>query len=77
MGASESPLVAACETVPPCFRRRYHCVSELTRGTRQVLVCELWQGTENLSPSRDEEHRWTGAWKDEWRVGVAEAEVTL
>ena len=40
-------------------------------------MCELWQGTENLSPSRDEEHRWTGAWKDEWRVGVAEAEGAL
>ena len=53
---------------------KYHCVSELTRGTRQVLVCELWQGTENPSPSRDEEHRWRGAWKDEWRGGAAEAE---
>jgi hypothetical protein len=57
------------------FDIRYHCVSELTRGTRQVLVCELWQGTENPSPSRDEEHRWRGEWKDEWRGGAAEAEV--
>ena len=46
---------------------KYHCVSELTRGTRQVLVCELWQGTENYSPTRDEEQRWLGEWKEDWR----------
>ena len=39
---------------------KFHCVSELTRGTRQVLVLELWQGSENLSPSRDESLRWLG-----------------
>lgn len=42
---------------------KYHSVSELTRGTRQVLVCELWQGTDNLTPSRDEKERWQGVWK--------------
>lgn len=42
---------------------KYHCVSTLTRGTRQVMVCELWQGTENLTPSRDETERWMGVWK--------------
>jgi len=42
---------------------KYHCVSELTAGTRQVLVCELWQGTENPSPSRDEALRWVGEWR--------------
>ena len=46
---------------------KYHCVSPLTRGTRQVMVCELWQGTENRSPSRDEGLRWAGEWKDDWR----------
>jgi len=46
---------------------KYHCVSELTSGTRNVLVCELWQGTENWTPSRDEQERWMGEWKDEWR----------
>mmetsp|Transcript_42230 Transcript_42230/g.105041 ORF Transcript_42230/g.105041 Transcript_42230/m.105041 type:complete len:298 (-) Transcript_42230:1955-2848(-) len=46
---------------------KYHCVSELTRGTRNVMVCELWQGTENHTPSRDEKERWQGEWKDEWR----------
>ena len=46
---------------------KYHCVSELTRGTRNVLVCELWEGTENLTPTRNEEERWNGEWKDEWR----------
>jgi len=43
---------------------KYHCVSELKNGTRQVMVCELWQGTENPTPSRDERERWFGAWKD-------------
>ena len=48
---------------------KYHCVSQLTRGTRQVVVCELWQGTENYQPSRDEKERWHGEWKDGgWRV---------
>ena len=47
---------------------KYHCVSELTRGTRQVMVCELWQGTESHAPSRDEAERWQGVWKDEWRT---------
>ena len=42
---------------------KYHCVSELKRGTRQVLVCEIWQGTENLAPTRDEHERWQGVWK--------------
>ena len=42
---------------------KYHCVSRLTRGTRQVMVCELWQGTENLEPSRDEQLRWRGEWR--------------
>ena len=42
---------------------KYHCVSPLTRGTRQVMVCELWQGTENRSPSRDEGLRWAGEWR--------------
>jgi hypothetical protein len=42
---------------------KYHCVSKLTRGTRQVLVSELWQGTENQAPSRDEQLRWQGTWK--------------
>ena len=42
---------------------KYHCVSTLTRGTRQVLVSELWQGTENQAPSRDEKERWQGEWK--------------
>ena len=46
---------------------KYHCVSELTQGTRQVLVCELWQGTENHTPTRDEEQRWLGEWKEDWR----------
>lgn len=46
---------------------KYHCVSELTAGTRQVLVCELWQGTENQAPGRDEAERWQGVWKEEWR----------
>ena len=47
---------------------KYHSVSELTRGTRNVLVCELWQGTESHAPSRDEQERWNGEWKDgEWR----------
>lgn len=47
---------------------KYHSVSELTRGTRNVLVCELWQGTESHAPSRDEQERWNGVWKDgEWR----------
>ena len=39
---------------------KYHCVSELTRGTRSVMVSELWQGTENDTPSRDEKERWVG-----------------
>ncbi len=43
---------------------KYHCVSELTRGTRNVLVCELWQGTENQAPSREEIHRWRGDFRD-------------
>ena len=43
---------------------KYHSVSTLTRGTRQVMVCELWQGTENLRPTRDETERWQGEWKD-------------
>ena len=42
---------------------KYHCVSELRQGTRQVMVCELWQGTENHAPSRDEKERWLGVWK--------------
>ena len=42
---------------------KYHCVSTLTRGVRNVLVCEFWQGTENHAPSRDEEHRWQGEWR--------------
>jgi len=47
---------------------KYHSVSTLTRGKRNVLVCELWQGTENHKPSRDEKERWVGEWKDEeWR----------
>ena len=46
---------------------KYHCVSELTRGTRNVMVCELWQGTENDTPSRDEKERWVGRWKADWR----------
>ena len=46
---------------------KYHCVSELTQGTRQVMVLELWEGTENHKPSRDEGERWLGAWKEEWR----------
>ena len=25
---------------------KYHCVTPLRRGRRQVLVCELWQGFE-------------------------------
>jgi len=41
---------------------KYHSVSTLTRGTRQVLVCELWEGTENRAPTRREEERWQGAW---------------
>jgi len=44
---------------------KYHSVSELTRGTRNVLVCELWQGTENHAPSRDEKERWLGEWKED------------
>jgi hypothetical protein len=46
---------------------KYHSVSRLTGGTRQVLVCELWQGTENHQPSRDEKERWQGEWKEDWR----------
>ena len=46
---------------------KYHCVSELRRGTRHVLVCELWQGTESHAPSRDEKERWQGEWKADWR----------
>ena len=46
---------------------KYHCVSELTRGTRNVMVCELWQGTENHTPTRDEQERWIGEWKPDWR----------
>ena len=42
---------------------KYHCVSTLTRGTRQVMVCELWQGTENWAPTRDESARWEGEWR--------------
>ena len=42
---------------------KYHSVSTLTKGTRQVMVCELWQGTENLTPTRDEKERWQGVWK--------------
>ena len=46
---------------------KYHCVSELRAGTRHVLVSELWQGTENTAPSRDEKERWLGTWKEGWR----------
>ena len=53
---------------------KYHSVSKLTRGTRNVMVCELWQGTENASPTRDEKERWMGAWKDDgWRVSAGAA----
>ena len=49
---------------------RYHCVTPLTRGTRQVLVLELWQGTENRSPTRDEAERWQGEWRDELQTSA-------
>ena len=42
---------------------KYHCVSELTGGTRQVMVCEFWEGTENWAPTRDESARWEGEWR--------------
>ena len=42
---------------------KYHSVSPVTAGTRQVLVSELWQGTENVVPSRDEKERWQGTWR--------------
>jgi len=44
---------------------KYHSVSELTHGTRQVMVCELWQGTENQTPTHDEQERWLGCWKND------------
>ena len=31
---------------------KYHCVSPVTNGTRQVLVCELWEGLERRCPGR-------------------------
>lgn len=47
---------------------KYHSVSELRRGLRNVLVCEFWQGGENLQPSRDEQERWRGALRDDLRA---------
>ena len=54
---------------------KYHCVSELTRGTRHVMVCELWQGTENHGATRDEAERWQGEWRDARRAGLEGCEL--
>lgn len=31
---------------------KFHCVSPVTNGTRQVFVCELWEGLERRCPRR-------------------------
>lgn len=31
---------------------KYHCVTPVTRGTRNVFVCELWEGLERRCPRR-------------------------
>lgn len=31
---------------------KYHCVAPVTAGTRNVLVCELWEGYERRCPQR-------------------------
>ena len=35
---------------------KYHCVTPVTRGTRQVLVCEIWNGRECACAHRCEQH---------------------
>ena len=35
---------------------KYHCVTPVTKGTRQVLVCEIWHGPERECAHRCEQH---------------------
>ena len=35
---------------------KHHCVTPVTRGTRRVLVCELWNGVERTCAHRCEHH---------------------
>ena len=62
-GGVFSTLEADGELKPHTFERgdllvflstKYHCVTPLTRGTRQVLVCELWEGLERPCACRCE-----------------------
>ena len=35
---------------------KYHCVTPVTKGKRQVLVCEIWHGRERECAHRCEQH---------------------
>jgi hypothetical protein len=41
------------------FSHKFHCVDQVTKGTRRVLVVEFWRGPERSCPHRCEWLGWT------------------